>query len=383
MLILGTVNLTQILSGSSYPEPAQGGNAALYGVFVIDDYNICVVYSGGNYCNSSGFAVLVVASNGNYTWYSTPYMGQYSTANYYVSNVISFGYGKFLIVASNANGPSKTFFLSPISLQSNNKIPILIEEGNSFINIPCYNYPSFFAYDSIRGYIGAASYNPVGQFGGPCYSSNYSAKYGALTLLTTGFVGNYVSGTSNNFDPYNQTQNHFNGTIVANTNRTQSNGVSTLLAYDLNNNYFIGVNTYRVNPGIPTNDCLTPNLSSVTSKNLQCFFQNNNYNEYKNRFDTNIPGIVGGTNPYGSPSGTGALQIFDAEGNVGDILYYPQVSSTYGILTNKYFWNVDTNYNIQIGPVSIPSLYFMPFVNRTPHPLANFSHSAQNVFFRS
>ncbi len=376
MQILGSVSFSQILPYANFPEAIN----VFYFCHVLDDDSIMISYCNGNYGSNTCFALLIVDKTGNYTWYSSPKLGAGGAK---ITSLIPLGQGRFLIdVALIQGGGSWSYFLTPQNLKLNNKVPILLLNSSFSLSISCYNSPSFFAYDGVQSLLGIASYDPVGQFGGPCYSSTYKVNYGVLKQIGGGFVGNYVSGTSNNYDPYNQTAASFPGTIVSNTNRNQSNGISTLLGYNAASQYFIGRNTYTVHPGIGITDCVTSNGSYVSSKAYLSYFQNNGYNEYNNNFDSNVPGIVGGANGYGSPTGGHAIQLFDLNNNIADVLYTGAANLIWTTLSNHGFFMLDSGKNVDFAPFS-PSIYFQPFVNRTPHPLANFSHSAQNVFFRS
>lgn len=375
MQILGSVTFSLVLAYANFPEP----QPTFEYMHVLTDDSIVLSYVGGNYSRGGGFGLLVVDRSGAYTWYSSPYLG---SGAFNIPSMIPLGQGKFFLNVQSNAGFNKTYFLTPQNLKLNNKIPILLTNSSFGVTISCYNAPSFFAYDGVQNLLGTASYDPVGQFGGSCYSSTYKVSNGALTQIGGGYVGNYVSGTSNNYDPYNQTAATFPGTIVSNTNRNQSNGISTLLGYNAASQYFIGRNTYTVHPGIGITDCVTSNGSYVSSKAYLSYFQNNGYNEYNNNFDSNVPGIVGGANGYGSPTGGHAIQLFDLNNNIADVLYTGAANLIWTTLSNHGFFMLDSGKNVDFAPFS-PSTYFRPFVNRTPHPLANFSHSAQNVFFRS
>lgn len=379
MQILGSINLTEILAAASFPEPIPGGS--LGGAFALDDNNIAIFYGRSSYVKGSGFSVLIVSTNGKFTWFSSPYLGEVAGNNYYISSIIPFGLGRYLVTMTTAAGGPLSYFLNIKNFGLNNRIPYLLFPSKSPTNISCYNVPSFYAYDGVNKLLGIASYNPIGQNGGPCYSSTYSVSATNLVQIGGGFVGYYTSG-SNAYDPYNQTKTGFNGTIVANSSVNQSNGISTVLGYNTNLQYFIGRNTYKVNVGVGITDCVTPNESFVNSKSFYSFFQNNVNSVYNNNFDSNVPGIVGGNNPNGSPTNTPAVQLFDLDNNIADILYNISINPAWTVVTNLGVFMLDNLRNIYYSSFSVNN-YFRPFVNRTPHPLANFSHSAQNVFFRS
>jgi len=356
---LGSVNFSTVLN----PGALFDSGGPLFQVCFADsnhDDAIALFYSEPNSAGGSGFSVVVVDISGAQTFYSTGFVGP---ATSYIKFIINLGGGLFFVVVSNNAGAGPVYYLLQIqNAKLNNRIPIRITKSYPF-NFNCYNNPTFFAYDPVKKLLGAAAYNPVGQFGGPCYSETYSiSSSGILTKKTGGFVGYFVSGqTTGNFDPYNTSTNTSNFYLASNSTFTQSNGIVTSYGTIGGVQPWYNIrHFYSVEKGFLT-DCATPNGSYATSNASGVPYQFNVYNLYTNQFDSNIPGITGGTNFYGGSNGDPAIQLFDLLGNTGQIFYGP--SSVYAVwccVGKNHIWVTDPSApspNISIDSFSTPQYF--------------------------
>ena len=309
-----TLNFASILDLSTLQLPIPNAtNAEITRWCFACGKNLVVVYQQTTSAPLSAFKVTIVNSQGHYMDFATP-VDTKSLNGHAVSYIFPLSNG--LLYIGTPSGDTYLFNAN-LFVASNNPVPYPLYPTASIpISTPCFSsLPNELFYDAKNALLGAAFFDPLGQQGGPVYSSTYQFKNSDLVLVSQGFVGMY----NNNSDPYYST-NNTGATLVANTTRYWSNGLASQMAYENNGNpYGVVIQTFTVTPGSPT-ACGSggvyppPNGASCYGSGVFAPFVDDGYQQYINNWDVVQSGLVGAGNNSGTFGNT--IQLLDSDGNV-------------------------------------------------------------------
>ncbi len=362
--VIARLNMAPIFGAARYPKDSLF--SVLLGMFVVDDDSVAFVYVPGS--TPYGISCLVVNFSGDFTYYATGIIYPGTACN--IIKTLPIVGGVMVLIENTETYAIAKLLFNPQNLGLNNYVPIPLKiDLTQNVSTPCYGPANTFFYDPINQLLGGVAYDPVGQNGGPTYSATWdTSNLPNMPLLTAGFVGDYYGNSS----PYDLTKTNLNYTVEQIIQQT--NGISSVMGYDSSGNYFVVKNLYDVNPGKATTDCVTPNLSCVTSRvsTIKSYFVNNVRAPYLNNFDTNVPGLVGGLNTYGSALLQLAVQIFDQSNNMAEIDLTPQMYGLNVAITNKNLFLLQSPWTNNLWAVNWPSGQF-------PQNFANGPQNKQNI----
>src|SRR5579883_2044083 len=170
-------------------------------LYALDD-NSCVYFDDFFPNSSGGFSVWVVdGPTGKYTYYAA--LSAYTGATY-INRILTYGNGNFLVFLANG----ATYYVQVGNHKLNNASPIMIRPSSVPVSNSCdsTDTPVLF-YDGTQKVLAAGWYHSNSQYGGLIYGSVYAVgPTGALTRLTDGFSGTYLSaGGGTPHDDWNRT----------------------------------------------------------------------------------------------------------------------------------------------------------------------------------
>ena len=258
--------------------------------------------------NKSAFCILVCNANIKYTFYKSQI---YSVGNHIPGTIIPLGNFRFLVFCNDG-----TFYnLQLNNSYNNNTIPYIVYPSNS-ITPPC-GISSSGTYNFNDKYLSIYWAVSNSQNGGYIYNSIYNKK--DLSVVQSGLQGSY-EGAVQTYYSVNST----NLTEVANTAFSQSNGLNTNI-YTGSGNYYTAPTNYNIKPGafnscgpLPSSFPFPGNWSGASCSGLiaPLEYLYNGSNGYKNTFDTDFPGLVGGYNVFSYPNNnTANACLIDGFGN--------------------------------------------------------------------
>ena len=293
------INLPAINFAGNIFTSRASANYNYYYFFCLDNNSVGFI---GYNINDLSLDVYIIDKSGAFTFYSTgPLSNPITPGHGFILNapsgIIRLAANFFFVVLEDAysGGTVYTFNVQIYNAKLNNNAPILIR-NQSLLSNPCNTQGPQYFYDAVKNILAVGFYAPIGEYGGPVNASFYRPSNSGLGLIQSGFVGYYSDAPY--YDPFNQSQSNVVGTLVSKSQIYQANGINTALYYDVNNNYFIAAQSYNVNMGAQSN-CATPSGASVKTRQSSInYFVNSYYDENTNKFDTTLPGVIGGFDYY-------------------------------------------------------------------------------------